>query len=208
MLRIMSTWGGDQQLAAEAKTMADKWLNNHSAIDPNLVVSVLETAAFYGDKAFFDRLADSLKDTKDRQEREHVISAMERFRDPAAINAGFDALLTDRVPFMEGYFLLFGGQSSEATRTASLNFLKAHFDEILAKRPTGGGFDFGSVLPYVGGSYCNATDKAALKDFFEPRVDKLLGARRNLNQVLETIDVCIAQSAQQTPSVAAFLSKY
>jgi hypothetical protein len=50
--------------------------------------------------------------------------------------------------------------------------------------------------------------KAELKDFFEPRADKLLGARRTLNQVLEAIDVCIAETAEQTPSVEAFLKNY
>jgi alanyl aminopeptidase len=206
LLRIVSTYGNDQELAAQAKELADKWLQDHSAVDPNLVTSVLFTAAFYGDKAFFDELAASLKDTKDRQER--VIGAMRRFRDPASIQAGFEALLTGKIPFIEGAGLLFGGQTSDATRKMALEFLKAHYNEILAKRPTGGGFDFGSELPFVGRSYCDSALKAELKDFFEPRADKLLGARRTLNQVLEAIDVCIAETAEQTPSVEAFLKNY
>jgi alanyl aminopeptidase len=208
LLRLMSTWGDDQQLASEAKTLAEKWLADHSSVDPNLVSSVLNTTAFYGNKAFFDQLTESLKTTKDRQERERIISAMARFRDPEAITAGFNVVLNGNVPFIEGAFLLFGGQTSPTTRHMSLDFLKAHYDEILAKRPTGGGFDFGSVLPYVGASYCDAAQKDELKSFLEPRVDKLLGAPRNLQQVLESIDVCIAQTAEQAPSVEAFLKSY
>jgi alanyl aminopeptidase len=208
LLRLMSTWGDDRQLADEARVLAEKWLKDHSAVDPNLVSSVLNATAFYGDKTFFEQLMGSLKVTKDRQERERIISAMSRFRDPAAITEGFNAILSDKVPFIEGAGLLFGGQMSPATRTMSFDFLKAHYDEILAKRPTGGGFDFGSELPFVGDTYCNATDKAALKEFFEPRVGKLLGAPRTLKQVLESIDVCIAQTAEQEPSVEAFLKSY
>lgn len=208
LLRVVSTWGGDQELASQARTLADKWLQDHSSVDQNLVTSVLNAAAFYGDKTFFDKLSDSLQTTTDRQERGRIISAMGRFRDPAAIEAGFETLLTGKVPFIEGGNLLFAGQGSESTRKLAFTFLKAHYDEILAKKPSGGGFDFGSALPYVGASYCDASSKAELKEFFEPRVDKLLGARRTLNQVLEGIDVCIAQVAEQEPSVEAFLKKY
>jgi len=208
LLRLMSTWGDDQQLAAQGKELADKWLKDHSAVNPNLVDSVLDTAAFYGDKAYFDALVDNLKTTTDRQERQSIIGSMSSFRDPAAINAAFDALLTGKVPFLEGARLLFLGQSSDATRKMPLDFLKTHYDQILAMAPTGGGFDMGGVLPYVGASYCDASSKAELRDYFEPKVGKLLGARRNLDQVLESIDGCIAQTAQQRPSIEAFLQKY
>jgi hypothetical protein len=60
----------------------------------------------------------------------------------------------------------------------------------------------------VGVSYCDDNSKKELRDYFEPRASKLVGARRTLNEVLETIDGCIAQNAQQRPSVEAFLQKY
>ena len=208
LLRLVSTWGDDRQLATEGKALAQKWLQDHSAVDPNLVSAVLGTAAYYGDRNFFNNLMASLKTTKDRQERERIIAAMQRFRDPAAITAGFEAVLDGDVPFIEGAGLLFGGQMSADTRDMSFDFLKAHYDEILAKRPTGGGFDFGAELPFVGASYCNEADKAKLQDFFQPRVDKLLGAPRNLKLVSESINGCIAQKAEMEPSVEAFLKNY
>ncbi len=208
LVSFVATNGDDQELASEAKSLAGKWLADHKSVDPNLVGSVLNTAAYFGDKALFDQLAANLKTTKDRQERQRIIRAMSSFRDKDAIEAGFNAVLNGDVPFIEGAALLFAGQGQDATRKLSFAFLKAHYDEILAKRPTGGGFDFGSELPYVGASYCDASSKAELKEFFEPRVDKLLGGRRTLNQVLESIDVCIAETAEQTPSVEAFLKKY
>jgi alanyl aminopeptidase len=90
----------------------------------------------------------------------------------------------------------------------ALNFLRANFDQVVAKMPTGGGFDFGSVLPSVGGSYCDTASRNELKTFFQPRVEKFVGAPRALDQVIEGIDLCIANKAAQSPSVAEFLSKY
>jgi alanyl aminopeptidase len=47
-----------------------------------------------------------------------------------------------------------------------------------------------------------------LKNYFQPKVDKFVGAPRALDQVVEGIDLCIANKAAQGPSVAAFLEKY
>ncbi len=118
------------------------------------------------------------------------------------------AALSGQIPFMEGLGLLFAGQGSEATRKLPLDFMKAHFDEIASKRPTGGGFDAGAVFPQVGASYCSSESKQELQNFFESRVDKFTGAPRALSQVLESIDVCIAEKAAEEPSVEAFLKKY
>ena len=133
---------------------------------------------------------------------------MGSFRDPQAIDAGYRAVVMGDVPFLEGARLLFSGQGSEATRKLPFHFLQAHFDEIVAKRPTGGGFDFGSVLPNVGASYCDAQSKSELETFFEPRSPKFTGGPRALAQTLESIDLCIANKAAQQPSVTAFLQKY
>jgi len=208
LVQPVATWGDDQELASQARALTEKWFASHAAVGPDMVGSVLTTAAFYGDKALFDRFLAEFGKTTDKQVRGSLLSAMNSFRDPAAIDAAMNALLRGDIPFIEGASLLFSGQQSAATRKLAFEFLKAHFDEIVAKMPTGGGFDFGADLPQVGASYCDATSRDELKAFFEPKVDKFVGARRTLDQTLEGIDLCIAAKAAQEPSVAAFLSKY
>ncbi|HXJ43916.1 MAG TPA: ERAP1-like C-terminal domain-containing protein, partial [Bryobacteraceae bacterium] len=208
LLRVVATWGGDTELAAEARALTEKWFTDHTALDPNMVSAVLRSAAFFGDKALAERFLTELKKEKDRQVRQTLLSAMNSFRDSEAIALSMNALLKGDVPFMEGSGLLFGGQLQDSTRKMSLNFLRSNFDQIVAKMPTGGGFDFGSVLPHVGASYCDAASRDELKAFFQPRVEKFVGAPRALDQTLESIDLCIANKAAQGASVAAFLGKY
>ena len=208
LVRPIATLGGDRFLANEAIALAPKWLADHSILDPNLVGPVLQTSAFYGDAGLFNRFLTEYKQTKDRQIRAQLMGAMSSFRDPAAIELGMKAVLSGDVPFLEGAALLFSGQSQDSTRKLPLNFLKAHFDEVVSKMPTGGGFDFGSVLPEVGGSYCDVSSRDELKTFLAPKVDKFVGAPRALDQVIEGIDLCIAIKSAQGQSVQKFLEKY
>ncbi len=208
MLRLVATLGGDRELATQAKDLAEKWFLDRKSIDPNLVNAVLGTAAYYGNKTLFDRFMAEFLKTQDKQVRQTLIGAMGSCRDSAAIGAGMDALVAGKVPFMEGAFLLFNGQNDASTRKLPFEFLQAHWDEVTAKMPTGGGFDFGSVLPQVGGAFCDAQSRQSLAEFFKPRVDKFVGAPRALDQTLEGIDLCIASTAAQKSSVEAFLQKY
>jgi alanyl aminopeptidase len=207
LLRTVATYAEDQELAKQAQELTNRWFEDRSAIDPSVVTSVLGTAAYYGDKALFERFLAQLDKTQDRQERERILGAMVRFRDHAAVEAGMEAVLSGKVPFMEGLSLLFSGQLEPSTRSMAFEFMKTHFDEIAAKRPTGGGFDAGAVFPQVGASYCSVEQKQQLQNFFEPRVNKFTGAPRALSQVLESIDDCIALKAAEEPSVEAFLRK-
>ena len=208
IVETVATTGGDQAFAAEAKTLTEKWLEDHKAVDPNMVNAVIDTAAYYGDKALFDRFLAEFKKSDDRLVRGRLIGAMDSFRDRAAIEAGMKALLDGDIPFMEGAGLLFNGQREDATRKVAFKFLQTNFDAVTSKMPTGGGFDFGSVLPQVGGSFCDTESRGELQSFFKPRVDKFVGAPRALDQVLESIDLCIANKAAQAASVTAFLQKY
>ncbi|MGH9584751.1 MAG: ERAP1-like C-terminal domain-containing protein, partial [Bryobacteraceae bacterium] len=122
--------------------------------------------------------------------------------------AGMQAVLSGEIPFIEGYGLLFAGQREASTRNMAFNFLKTHYAEIVKKRPTGGGFDMGSYLPEVGGSYCSEQGKNEIENFFKPRIGQFTGGPRMLSQVVEGIGVCIAEKKAQEPSVAAFLRKY
>jgi cytosol alanyl aminopeptidase len=208
LLEAVSTDGGDRELAKQAAEMSDQWMKDHNSIDANLVDSVIQTTAYWGDKSLFDRFLGEFKKTTDRQVRSQLIGAMSSFRDPAAINAAMQAVVKGDIPFLEGAGPLFGGQGDPATRKMAFEFLKAHYDEITAKMPTGGGFDFGTVLPQVGASYCDAQSKADMQSFFAPRIGKFVGGQRALDQVLESIDLCASRVEGQKADVAAFLAKY
>jgi len=208
LVRPVATYGGDTELAGQARDLANRWFSDHSAVNPNMLSSVLGTAAYYGDKALYGRMLAEFKRTQDKQLRQTLIGAMSAFRDPAVLTEGMNDVVNGTVPFLEGGAMLFAGRNEPATTKLSFEFIKSHWDQIVQAMPTGGGFDFGSVLPDTGASFCDAASRSELKSFFEPRVNKFVGAPRTLDQVIEGVDLCIANKAAQESGVAAFLSKY
>jgi alanyl aminopeptidase len=208
LLEFVSTDGGDEELARGARELTEKWFADRRALPADETEAVLETAAYYGDKGLFDRFLTEFKQTEDSQEHKLILHTLESFRDPAAIQTGMQAVLHADIPFMQGERLLYSGQHWPSTRKLAFNFMKDHFDELAAKRPNGGGSDAGAQFSRVGASFCDSESEDELKNFFEPRVSKFVGAPRVLAQTLEGIKSCIANKAAQEPSVEQFLKEY
>ncbi|HUB81083.1 MAG TPA: M1 family aminopeptidase [Bryobacteraceae bacterium] len=204
----VASYGGDRELAGEARKLADQWLVDHAAVPAEIVSSVLATAAYYGDLALYNRFFDAMLHTQDNQVKQRLLQSMAAFRDRAALEAGYQAVLEKKIPLSDGLQLLFAGGADPNTRGLSFAFVKQHFDELMAGHPNIFGNDVGSFLVITGRSFCDAKSRDEYRAFFAPLVDKYSGAPRNFAQVLEGIDLCIAQKAAQEGSVKAFLEGY
>jgi len=204
----VARYGGDRELVGQARTLADKWLADQGAVPAEVVGSVLSTAAYYGDLNLYNRFFTAFLNTQDTQAKQRLLGGMASFRDRAAIEAGFQAVLEKKIPMVDGVSLLFAGQGSPETRNLSFEFVKQHFDELTAGHPNIFGSDVGSFMPFSGGSFCDTQSRDRFQAFFTPLVGKYSGAPRNFAQALEGIDLCIAQKTAQEDSVRTFLEKY
>jgi hypothetical protein len=104
--------------------------------------------------------------------------------------------------------LLFGPIGVPETRSLPFEFVKANYAALVAMIPAGSTFGFGEFLPFVGGAFCDEKSGEEVRAFFEPKVDRFAGTKRNLAQALEGIRICTAYKAAQQDSVAEFLKKY
>ena len=208
ILPLTATWGEDRSLATEARQLAEKWLADRNAVDPDMIGAVLGVAARNGDEAFFKELLAALPGTQDRQQRDLIFSALGSFRDPQIARASMELALKPDFDPRESLSLLFGSSAAEQTRKLPLEFVEKNYDAIVARIPSGSTFGTGEYLPFVGGALCDEKSREEVARFFEPKVDRFPGTRRNLAQVLESIRICVAYKAAQQESVAAFLRKY
>jgi alanyl aminopeptidase len=131
-----------------------------------------------------------------------------QFRDPAIARDAMDLVLKPDYDLRESVGLLLGPLSAAATRALPFEFVKKNYDAIAARIPAGSTFGLGAFLPMVGGSFCDEKSRAEVEAFFEPKVDRFPGTRRNLAQVLESIRICSAYKDAQQSSVAEFFRKY
>ena len=208
LVEAVATDAGDRALSKEALQLAGKWLEDRKAVSPDVAGAVLRTAGYYGDTGLFQRFLTEFQKTQDRQEQQDLLRAMNSFRDPAALELGMQALLSKKVALADGFPLLFGGQESIETQKMPFEFVKAHFDDIMKDHPSIFGFDFGSLLPRVGAGLCDAASRSELQTFFGPIASKYTGAPRTLAQVLEGVDLCIANKAALQSGVTEFLKRY
>ncbi len=197
----------DAALAAEARKLADEWLANRTGVDADMLSSVLSTAAERGDRAFFNLLLRELKKTQDLRQRSAIIRALGSFRDPKLVAAALDLVIHSDIDSRETTPLLYSGINDPATERMPFEFVKANFDEILKRAPSGGGSDSGAVLPSAAGSFCDAASEKEYIDFFKERSKKFTGGPRFYEQALEGIRLCEAEKAAQAADIAAYFAR-
>ena len=203
LLGLVAGDGRDPALIKQATALAGKWLDDHKAVQPEVVGTVLRVAGRFGDQKLFDRLHADAKKTTDRQERTRLLGAMGAFSDPKIVAQALALSITDEFDLRESSALINGGFADPRTRETTFAFIKAHFDEILAKLPP----MYRSYMVYVVIPLCDADRRPELEAFFKPRIEPLPGGPRELAQAFEEMGLCSAGRKAQTPGVVAFLKK-
>ena len=204
VLGVASNQAEDTELIEQAKKLATQWLDDRKAVDPDMVGVVLATAARHGNRALFDRIRAEAEKEHDESVRDELLNAMGSFQDPAIIKIALPIVLTDEFDGRESLGILFSAAGSPDTRDLAYNFVKDHFDDLVAKLPT----DTGSFLPRAAAGYCDNEHRADVETFFKNRSTKYTGGPRILAQVGEGIGLCAAYKDIQEASLVSFLQKY
>ncbi|HEY1810952.1 MAG TPA: M1 family metallopeptidase [Kofleriaceae bacterium] len=201
LLALVAGRGEDPQLIKQAIVLANKWLDDHKAVQPELVNTVLTIAARHGDQALFDRLHAAAKATTDRVERGRLLAAMGSFYDSKIEAQALAIMLTNEFELREGLTLMSGGFSDPRTRQATFELVKQHFDELMTRMPPA----FRPFMAQLASIPCDSSKKADVQAFFTPKFANVDGGPRALAQALEELDLCWAQKQAQLPGVEAFL---
>ncbi len=203
LVALVAIQGEDPVLGGEAVDLAQRWLEDPRAVDPDMLDVVLTAAARNGDRALFDRFRDEAAKAKDRLKRQRLLGALASFKDPAIVKEALALVLSDTFDSREAMGLLFGARQSEKTHALAYAFAKENFDGLLKRTPT----EVAGFFPFIAAGFCDPDKRADVESFLRPRVEALPGGPRNLDQVLEGIDLCEAFRSAQQASVVSFLQK-
>jgi alanyl aminopeptidase len=151
-------------------------------------------------------MAEAAKSSKKREDRLQLLEAMAAFRGADAVRANMRLVASGALDIREAISLVRRAVEDEGPQTRELTYqsVKAGYDQLASQLPR-------EVLPYMAltaGGFCDASHRADAEAFFKDRSGKQPGGERMLSQVLERIDLCIAEKERQAPSVASFLKGY
>ena len=201
LVGLVADQGEDEKLVAEAKVLANRWLEDRSAIDPQLINLALHVAARNGDEKLWKSFYEQARTHTEERERDFLFGAMGGFRDEAIVRKNLAIVLSDDFEIFEVVGLLFAALGEPSTREMAWAWVKENYEELRAKLPR----RYHSFLPRTARSLCSEEAAADAKAFFGPRVAELEGGPRALDQTLEGLRICAAYRAAQRPSVEAFL---
>jgi cytosol alanyl aminopeptidase len=204
VVRVVTNQAEDRAFIDQAKKLALFWLDDHKAVDPDMLDVVLIAAARHGDRALFDRMRTQAKKETDEEVRGTLLNALGSFHDPAILKTALAIVLTDEFDNRESVGILFSARHFPETRDLGYDFVKQNWDTLIAKLPT----DWGAFLPFVASHYCDNQHRTDAEAFFKDRATKYTGGPRNLAQLLETVSLCVANKDANEASVTEFLKKY
>jgi len=204
LVALVADQGDDAALLAEARRLSERWLGDHAAIAPELVDTVLHLAATRGDRALHERLLAALRAAKALQDRRRLVDALGAFRDPQLVGEQLALILGDELALTETIDLLDAAAAWRGTRELAWSFMVAHFDELARRLPK----ERVGALLELGLGACTRAKRDETAAFFATRKNDVLGGPRDLAQILDRFDLCVAYRARHTPSLTKFLERY
>jgi alanyl aminopeptidase len=197
--------GEDPELGTEALRLTQRFLEDPKAIDPDLIGAVLRAATRTGDRALFERLRDAARQAPERLQRRRLLGALGGFRDPALVPEVFALAFDEKLDPRETMgFAFSAGGGEPKNRKLVWELFKQRFDPLVARVPR----EALGNLPFAAAGFCDPEARKDVDAFFRPRIAQFVGGPRNLDQVLEGIDLCIAYRDAQQASLVEFLQKY
>ena len=207
LVPFVAVVGDDAGLQAEARRLAAGWLRDRKGIDPEMLNAVLATAAHSGDRALFDSMLSELKKTQDRRIRGALINALSSFSDPALAETALQLLLAPDLDPRETFAMLYGPLRSSETEQLPFAFVRANYDRLVSRLPSGGDFDSRTQLLATGSAICDSAEEREFTSFFADRAKQYVGGPRVFEQRIESIHACEARKAAESPDITVFLEK-
>ncbi len=196
--------GEDAAMQKEANRQAWKWLDDRTALAPEMADTVLSMAAHGGDAKLYERfLAEARKANQknDKPERVRFLGLLGGFRDPALVERTRAMALEDEFPTLETSRFLYAGTDTHAGRQRAWDFMIAHYDTIVARLPR----ERRAGLITLGGD-CTTESLERAKAFFAERTPKELSGPRTYKSFVEGQTLCIARRQLDLASFIEFLT--
>ncbi len=160
-------------------------------VEPELRGVALAAALRRGGAPVFDRLSAALSHLEEPSLRREVLYAIGQATDETLASRARDLVLDPKLRRNEVMTILWHQIAHRETREAAWRWFREHFQGLVERL----GWERLGWSPWLGSTRCRAEAAEELRTFFEPRVDRMPGAPRNLAGAVESIQLCAALRA-------------
>jgi len=200
LLALLVDHGNDADLTVQARQIADRYLDDPTAVDPTLGQAALDAAAKSGDAALFDRLQKVYETSTDPELQENALRLLVQFHDPTLLERGLEYSVSNKVRNQDTAIQLAIGLRVPENRDATWNFIKTHWDQVQADLTT----DLGAELVSHSGSFCTGEKRDDVKNFFAAH--PVPASDVALKHALENIDSCVELRRLQESNLKIWLA--
>jgi len=202
LLLLLGDTADDAGVQQRARTLALAYLNDRSAVPPNIVNAVLRTAAAGGDRALYDRYVAELPKTRSTPEEYYrFFNALGWFRDPALVTRSLEFASSDQVRSQDTSTLIGLLLNQPEAQDVAWAFVKSHWTQLTEKLGVFQGIP--GIVSALGG-FCSTERANDIRAFFEK--NPVPPAARSLQQSLERIESCVALDQRQSTPFTRWLS--
>ena len=199
LFHLLGVMGEDPRIIAEARTIAEQWVQNPASVDPTLSQPALVIAAQHGDTALFDLLQHLAETSADPAVQSSSLRLLSHFQDPALEERLLEYAVSGKVRNQDVVYLLVAAFSSYETRGAAWQFVQTHWSQVRSTlTPLSGG-----ALVSAGGFFCSAEKKQEVDNFYATH--KFSDSPRPLQIADDNINSCIAVRTAQESKLADWL---
>jgi len=203
LLELLADFGRDPELCADLAARGRHFLglNDAHQIDADAVPAdlrglALAMAAAHGDSSVFAAMLQTFRGSGDSLLRGQLLTALGRFTD-AELATRARAVSLEANTRSNEISLVVGAQLGEPeTRSAARAWLRSEYTALMKKGPRGLGTGFARL---DASDRCSNAEADEIDAWHGPRLREIEGGPRRLAQAVESIRLCAALKAAQTP---------
>ncbi len=192
----------DPEVLAQARTIAEKALDNPESVNREVAAGAFRLAALTGDQTFYDRMTAQLKNAKSPEEYYVALSTLARFGDPKLLQQTLGYAVSPDVRSQDALGLISQVMNNPAGEKLAWNFVLTHWDAV---QKAGGVFSSAEIVGSTD-SFCDAHMRDEVVEFF--KAHRIEAGERTYRQSIEQINNCIELKSQQEPQLASWLGHH
>jgi puromycin-sensitive aminopeptidase len=193
---LLGTTGDDDAVAARSRQLLDAYLDDRSAVPPDLVNAVVTTVARRADAATWELLVQRYRDAATPQEGIRFLQALGRARDAEVFQRTLGLYLSNEVRSQDGPLAFAIALGNPANGAAAWEVVSQRWDEVNARFPSN---SISRLLSGLGAQSDPALAASARGFLSEHPLPQ--GAKQ-VAQILETMEVNVRVQEQVGPTLA------